>query len=536
MAMVVSIFATLYFGRGTTFSGDELVLVVTSPDFDLRTAFQPHAGHLVVIPRLVYYALLNLFGLDYLPYRILTVLSVCLTVGLLFTWLIRRVPRLVALVPCLILLFFGTDHLHMLQGNGFIICFSLAMGLLAILMAERGDLLGDVFACGSLLAAVATYSVGLPFVGGVAVLVLLSREWRRLWVPLLPLLAYVCWLAWSKRQGFAGGGAEFSSIAGYPAWVFQASGASIYGLTGLSFDWSGGKGLDLVDWRAAILSTLLIASVILCVWRGRSTRALWVAVSIGLGLWGLQVIVSSSGDRLPNDARFLYPGAVSCVLILGAAAQGLRWRKSAMAVLYVVGAIGLTANVVLLERNGDYYRDRAVDYKVTSGLAELNLAALLYGVSSIPEPVAVDGDFEATPTNTFLLMAGVPYGDFAISPDDMLLLPEDERLEIDSRLAEQLGVKRSPVEGSPDGKCVSARADGMGQLVLEAPKGNVIVSSGSGVSDLKLGRFADELSVSLGRLRPDRPAEIRIPPDQADIPWRLGGSGANLEVCSSSSN
>lgn len=184
--MIVSIAVTLYLGRGTTFSGDEMVLVVTSPDFDLQAAFQPHVGHLLLVPRLIYLPLLESFGLSYLPYRILTVLAVCLTVGLLFAWLIRRVPKWVALVPCVILLFFGTDHLHMLQGNGFTICFSLAMGLLALLMLERGDRFGDVFACLALVLGVATYSVALPLIVGAAVLVLINRQWTRIWIAAVP--------------------------------------------------------------------------------------------------------------------------------------------------------------------------------------------------------------------------------------------------------------------------------------------------------------------------------------------------------------
>ena len=43
-AMVLSVLLTLYLGRGTTFSGDEIVLVVTSPGLDSIRRFSPMAA------------------------------------------------------------------------------------------------------------------------------------------------------------------------------------------------------------------------------------------------------------------------------------------------------------------------------------------------------------------------------------------------------------------------------------------------------------------------------------------------------------
>ena len=144
--MIVSIAVTLYFGRGTTFSGDEVAWVVTSPNLDLQTALYPHGGHLELVSRVTYSVLLNVFGLDYLPYRLLTAVAVCLTSGLLFAWLSSRVPRVVALVPCFILLFFGSDPLHALQGNGFTVLLAISLGLAALLALQRDDHAGDLAA------------------------------------------------------------------------------------------------------------------------------------------------------------------------------------------------------------------------------------------------------------------------------------------------------------------------------------------------------------------------------------------------------
>jgi hypothetical protein len=162
VALACSFVATLYFSRGTTFSGDEMVWVITSPALDLSTLLTPHGGHLQLVSRSVYKVMLELFGLSYLPYRVLTALAVCLAATLLFVWLKRRVAPVVALLPCLVLLFFGSDPLHSLQGNGFTIVFSIAMGLAGLLLIEHNSRRADIGAAVALTVGVATYSVAIP--------------------------------------------------------------------------------------------------------------------------------------------------------------------------------------------------------------------------------------------------------------------------------------------------------------------------------------------------------------------------------------
>ena len=382
-----------------------------------------------------------MFGLAYLPYRILTVLSVCLAVGLLFTYLIRRIPAWVALAPCLVLLFFGSDHLHMLQGNGFIICFSLAMGLLALLMLEREDTKGDLIACAALVLAAATYSVGLPFIVGAGVSILLARRWKSLWVPVVPALMYLAWYAWARQQQFSGRSneAELSNLLDLPVWAFQASGAAIYGLTGLSFNSSQGMSVDLIDLRAAFISALLVGAVVWCVWKGRSGRGLWVALSIGLTIWLLQVLVSGTGGRLPDDARYLFPGAVVSILILAEVVRGIEWKGGAIVALYLVGAIGLFTNISLLANNGDFYRERGEFLRGNVGAASLAIEARSDSEAEREESPAVDVDELVTiPGGAIIAMADQPYGDFGLTTEQITELPGDARDDLDEVLVRAL--------------------------------------------------------------------------------------------------
>jgi len=530
--MALALAAMLWFGRGTTFSGDEMVWVVTSPGLDLDTALQPHAGHLLLVSRLAYAPLLDLFGLDYLPYRVLTGLSVCLTVGLLFTYIRRRVPDAVAIVPCVVLLFFGSDHLHTLQGNGFTICFSLAMGLLALLAIEREDLLGDAVAAVALTVAVATYAVGIPFVAGALVSLLVGRRWRRLWVPAVPTVLYLGWFAWSTTTETAdpGGQVALSDLAEIPRWAFEASGAALYALIGSGFQSDAGDALDLIDPVAALLAVLLVGAVVACVLRGRAGKGLLVALAIGLSLWGMQALVSETGGRLPDDARYLYPGAVACVLILAEAARGVEWRTWMLAPVYVLGAIGLAANFVLLERNGDFYRERALLARGYAGVVRS------VADTRVKEGTAEQrGDLDRLVTEQMgaaIAMADVPYGDFGIGGEELLAAPEEVREAIDGAYLGAQQMKLLPAPANLARGCRRVPSTEGVTVATLGPRGATLGSE-SGVPDLFAGRFADVPSQRLGSIRPGGSVRVEMLPDREAeaFPWRVAAPRGDLTIC-----
>ena len=71
LAMAASVALGLWLSHNTIFSADELHWMIDSRDLDLRGAIEPYNGHLILVPRLVYSAILNLSGVDYLPFRLL---------------------------------------------------------------------------------------------------------------------------------------------------------------------------------------------------------------------------------------------------------------------------------------------------------------------------------------------------------------------------------------------------------------------------------------------------------------------------------
>ncbi len=74
-----------------------------------------------------------------------------------------------ALAPCLVLLVFGSDSLHVLTGNGFTVVGALGCGIGALLALERDDRGGDLGACALLCLGLATYTVALAFVAAIGV-------------------------------------------------------------------------------------------------------------------------------------------------------------------------------------------------------------------------------------------------------------------------------------------------------------------------------------------------------------------------------
>ncbi len=112
VAMVGAILLSVWFGRDTTFSSDEMDFFSSTPHLSLHAALEPYNGHLILVTRLAYSALLHISGADYLNFRLLTTASLILTAGLFFVFARRRIGALAALAATLPLLVFGSDYVH----------------------------------------------------------------------------------------------------------------------------------------------------------------------------------------------------------------------------------------------------------------------------------------------------------------------------------------------------------------------------------------------------------------------------------------
>ena len=214
-----------------------------------------------------------------------------MTTALFFVFARRRVGALAALAPTLVLLFFGSDSLHAISGNGFTILLTQAAGIGALLALEREDRRGDALACALLLLALATYSEGLPFVVGAAVLILLGPDRRRrAWVFLIPAVLYGAWLLWShNRVGGAEGNVTLSNLLLAPNWAFNSLASSGASLLGLNYPRLG------TGWGPTV-AVLALLALGLRLWQGSIPRFLWATMAVLGTLWLMGAAAASSAS------------------------------------------------------------------------------------------------------------------------------------------------------------------------------------------------------------------------------------------------
>ena len=201
LAVLVGVYlVALYFaGRGFYFYvRDEWLLFSMRADPSASAYFRPFNGHLIAVPVLVYQIMLRVFGLgSYAPWLALAAVAHVTCVVLIFEFARRRAGPLVALGAAAVLLFFsqGAEDLFWAFQIGFL--GSLALGLLAILLAERRPwsrtrAIG-ISAC--LVVSIAMSGVGLVMMVVVLALVRRPRD-VLVFVPPVAIWA-IWWTSWS---------------------------------------------------------------------------------------------------------------------------------------------------------------------------------------------------------------------------------------------------------------------------------------------------------------------------------------------------
>ena len=155
LAALIVCAALLYLTRTYTFYFDEWTFITSAPDWALRTYFEPHNEHPVMLLRLVYSILLETAGLrTYLPYMAALLLAHAANVLLLFELVRRRAGDLVAMAAALVMLVLGAGWEDLLWAFQVGWLSSMALGLGAVLALERRPAL-----------AAALMTVSLSFAG-----------------------------------------------------------------------------------------------------------------------------------------------------------------------------------------------------------------------------------------------------------------------------------------------------------------------------------------------------------------------------------
>lgn len=341
-AFVLSVVLNMWIGRGLTFTTDELVWFMLSPDLDPEGLFHPYVGHLILTSKLGYKLLFETIGPEYWVIRLATALVLVAVVWILFRLLRRYCGEWPALGVCLVVLFFSGDPAHVFHGNGMTVLGSIGCGLLALLLLCERTTTRSVLACLALCVGVATYSQALPFLVGAAVFLLASRRVRDLWVPAVPAGFYFFWWIWARDLPRASQESlEPDRILQLPVWGFRATGALAENVLGLP----GSMGTDIQTVAGLIVAALLAGLLIWLLRQGRANPLFFAGAAILLTMWALVIVVPVE-DRDFDSSRYMYPFLLATAMTLGSLlevrrpSRALAWSASVLvAVLCLAGIV-----------------------------------------------------------------------------------------------------------------------------------------------------------------------------------------------------
>ena len=519
-AMLVSLAVCLYATRGTTFSGDEMTWVAFSPDTNLRVALEPHSGHLVLVSHLLYKLILETIGGNYLTFRVLTLLMVFASVSLFFAWSARRIGHWLALAPCLVLLFFGTDAGHLLQGNGFTIMLAVACGMGALVALDRDSRAGDIVCCLALCLGTITYTVALPFIVGVAVIVLArSDRWKRAWIFLLPVLIYAAWRIWvlAADIDFTRGGLHAEYILLLPAWIFQSLSGILSALSGLNYNFNGAGWLPPTAFAGPALA---VAFLLLLAWRisrGSNGVIFWGLVAIALTMFTSQVLSWIPDVREPGTSRYLYPGAFVVLIVAVEAARRYPVSKNAFFAVWLITLSGFATNLKIIGDSGNSLRERApqVEMEVTAARLINSMGFFFPGPNAKPLT-----DFVEDPPVAIVGGAARKYGGLGVPPDDIESQSPQFRQQLDSILIQVIDPTPTPYKPKgPLTGCEPATKFGPVYVTELRDGGATLVSRGNGT--VSIGKFSDPVTTLEPALKSGQPTALGMPVDESPVPWKL---------------
>jgi len=539
-AMAVSAVTLLYFGRGQYFSTDERLYVGDYPGWSLSSLFHPDNGHLFVLANVVLNASLELFGSDYLPLRVFSVVMVQVNGGLVYLVVRRRVGPVLALAPAILLLFLGSSYEIVLQAFSINSLMAIAFGLCAMLALDREDRRGDAVAGAMLVLSVLSFEWGLFFAAGAAVEMWLRPNrppLGRFAIAALPFAIWLVWRAWAPSE--PGDDVTLLNIGTLFTSIGLVSASMLASVTGLFRVPNLFSPTIEPDWGIPLA---VAAAIGLVAWlrAGLRPSARFYSLATSLFLFWLSLALTVSMYRGPTTNRYVYGGALIFFLLLAELLRGVRIPRAAYAAVAAVLAFSLVANFVQLRDGGSYVRglDEVNDAKL--GALEIVRGQVDPGFRADPwspgEPLTVG--LTVTPSDYFA--AADEHGAFGTSPADLLSGGGAPASAADQTIARALEIGAEPVRavGPPGDGAVSlaepvadgsARAAGrclriapsLGRTAtakLTLPPGGFSVDAPR-YSELPiaLGRFSTEFPVDLGKVLGS--AVVEIPTDRSEQPW-----------------
>ncbi|HEY1237575.1 MAG TPA: hypothetical protein VGE91_04510 [Solirubrobacterales bacterium] len=539
LAMVASAVLLMYWSRGQWFSSDDLGYAtrLATESFQHALLQPPPNKYLIAFPLLLYKALFEIFGLDtYVPYRVLGIALVLLCAGLLFALLRRWLPDRFAIPPTLLMLFFGAGSEVVATPIRIPSQIALAAGLGMMLLLTRGSRRSDLVAMVLLAVSLASHPIGISFAAVAAVLIVLHSWdfWRRLWVVAIPGVLFTLWWIFLRAPdlpSFVPNRPDDVVVFVRQSWVALI--AAVTGLFGVVDAPAYGQRPVLV---VAIALLGLIALGVAFSWR-RLPPMFWAAL-VGLVVMMATTRLAPAGFfRHPDASRYLYPEAFLLLIPLGVLAGTLKLPGWAMWGASAVLLVSLWPNIDRLQEGGRSFARFSDSYRMSWSAVELA------GSNVNPEFIPGSGSLTAG-----LYGAAVrDFGSGGYRADEIAGKPESLRHLADVVEVAALALKLEPAPGPPKGGMAPRVTDP--RVAVTTSDGCATVSGGTSAgkaaserggvefvlpeagawlglgrpagASVFLARFADETTVPIRLPAGARDLELRIPADQASVPWRL---------------
>jgi hypothetical protein len=532
LALLMLVVSVLVYrkGLGTTFNYDEWNWVMNRRGWGVGTFLRPHNEHLSLIPVFLYKILFLTAGLtNYWVYRLMIIAVYLICVALLFALARRRLGGALALVVAIPLLTLGYAWNDLLWPFQIGLLGSVAFGLGMFLALDNRTLRGDVAAGLLLTGSLACSSLGVSFVVGAFVeLIVVRVRWERLWVPLAPLALYGIWYL-----GYGSSHLLKSNIPAVPEYVADAAAAVAAAIVGLGAGW----GPPLAVGLAALTIWRLVGSTLLPV-------RLLAALSTVLSFWILAALARAQLHE-PGASRYLFPGAALTLLVCSELVPSVRLNRRGWGVAAILLAGAAVGNWGPLRDGSRYLQDWSSH--VRAELGALELARNRVDPNLRPDPVRAP-DITAGKYFAAIDQLGSP----ADRPSEIERQPEPQRESADAVLVAAVRPSLMPVGAARPSAPVTVDAVGGGNqtrsgictvfrpaapgasIDMTVPARGLILTDMGNVSvEIRLRRFADAFPTGQNLVLPSGGTRLlRIRPDKAPVPWHLRATGSTpVRIC-----
>ena len=305
----------LWATRGYTFYFDEWTFIYSMPTWTVATYFTPHNEHPAILFRLLYSALVHTVGLRaYWPYMAVLMAAHAANALLLLELVRRRAGELVGISAAFLLIVLGAGWEDLLWAFQIAWLLSIAFGLGALLALESRR---TITTAALLAVSLAFSGIGLLFAVAATVQLLLTRDRRMEVFRLLPVgIALLIWLAaFGRLSTHPNPAPTAANVVLDPLYVLWGLGEAVAGVIGRGGWWG---------------PPLLLAGTLAVGWRWTRRRPDPFAMGLAAGLVAFYIVLGLTRAQLGVDqggsSRYVYVGAVPCLILLGDAARDLPWR------------------------------------------------------------------------------------------------------------------------------------------------------------------------------------------------------------------